>query len=362
MNELARDIAEIIAHEGPISIERYMSLCLSHPKHGYYMTRDPFGAEGDFVTSPEISQMFGELVGLWAAETWSLTGSPRPARLVELGPGRGTLMADALRAMRVARDFYATLEVTMVETSLVLGDRQRETLAGATRPVSWVETLEQVPKEPAIYIANEFFDALPVRHYVMTERGWCERQIGFEGGHFVFGAAPESEPYLTAQAPLGSILEVAPANQRIMTSLAARIVQFGGAALIIDYGHTQTVLGETWQAVREHTYVDPLEWPGGADLTAHVDFAALGRAARAAGARVHGPVSQGFFLKQIGIERRAQALMRNASQEQAEAVAAGLERLVSEQHETDMGALFKVMAITPRSVEILPGFTSETVA
>jgi NADH dehydrogenase [ubiquinone] 1 alpha subcomplex assembly factor 7 len=362
MNELARDIAAIIAHEGPISLERYMSLCLSHPAHGYYMTRDPLGADGDFVTSPEISQMFGELLGLWAAETWSMCGAPQPARLVELGPGRGTLMSDALRAARVARDFYATLEVTMVETSPVLAERQRDELAMATRPVAWVETIEEAPDQPAIYLANEFFDALPVRHYVNTPRGWCERQVGLAEDRFILGAAPEPEPYLRPQAPLGAIIEVAAVSQRIMTAIAARIVRKGGAALIIDYGHTETTLGETWQAMRDHSYVDPLESPGEADLTAHVDFAALARAARAAGAQVHGPVTQSHFLRQIGIERRAQALMRNASEEQAGAVAAGLMRLISEEKETDMGRLFKAIAITRPDVGTLPGFHTEEVA
>lgn len=362
MNALGTEIAAIIEQEGPISVERYMSLCLAHPIHGYYMTRDPLGAEGDFVTSPEISQMFGELLGLWSAETWALCGSPHPARLVELGPGRGTLMADALRAARVAHDFFADLEVTMVETSPALTERQKRMLEGAERAVSWVETVERIPPGAPIILANEFFDALPVRHYVKTARGWCERQVGFVDGRFVFGAAPEPEPYLSLDAPDGAIVEVGAIGQRIMTNLAARIVQHGGALLVVDYGHMRTELGETLQALRDHSFVDPLESPGEADLTTHIDFAGLARAAKAAGARVHGPVTQGFFLRQIGVEQRAQALLRNASPEQTKEIERSLVRLVSEQQETDMGRLFKAMAVTQRSVEALPGFVGDLVA
>ncbi len=359
MNKLAQEIASIIAQDGPISVERYMSLCLSHPTLGYYMTRDPFGADGDFITSPEISQMFGELVGLWSAEAWASSGSPTPARLVELGPGRGVLMADALRAARVAGSFYATLEVTMVETSEKLVEAQRARLAAVERPVGWVESVDALPLGPAVIIANEFFDALPVRHYVRTDHGWCERQIGLVDGRFAFGAAPEPERYLTVDAPVGAVLEVAAMSQRIMMTLAARIVMQGGVLLVVDYGHTQTALGETLQAMRRHAFVDPLETPGEADLTTHVDFAGLVRAARAAGAQTHGPVMQGRFLRQIGIERRAEALMRNAAPEQREAVASSLARLTSEDKPTDMGRLFKALVVTRKSSAPLPGFIEE---
>ncbi len=359
LNPLATEIAAMIAQDGPMSVERYMGLCLSHPVHGYYMTRDPLGADGDFVTSPEISQMFGELLGLWSAETWRLIGAAQPARLVELGPGRGTLMADALRAARAAPDFFAQLTVTMVETSPTLQARQQRMLENAERTVNWADAVEQIPPGAAIILANEFFDALPARHYVKTPEGWRERQVGFADGRFVFGAAPEIEKYLTVEAETGAVLEVGAIGQRIMTTLAARIVAQGGALLVVDYGHAQTVLGETLQAMRDHAYVDPLESPGEADLTTHIDFAGLGRAAKAAGARVHGPVTQGYFLRQIGIVQRAQALMRNATPEQRAEIERSLVRLISEENETDMGRLFKVMAVTQRSVEALPGFIEE---
>ena len=362
MNLLAEEIASIITHEGPISVERYMSLCLSHPTMGYYMTRDPFGAAGDFVTSPEISQMFGELLGLWSAEAWALCGSPQPARLFEIGPGRGALMADALRALRVAKAFHETLEVTMIETSRKLAAAQQRKLSNAERPVAWVETIDKAPAGPAIILANEFFDALPVRHYVKTDSGWHERQVGLAGDKFVFGAAPEPEPYLQIDAPVGAVLEVGAMAQRIMTQLAMRIVRHGGALLVVDYGHTQTQFGETLQAMREHRFVDPLDSPGEADLTTHVDFAALARAAKSAGAHVHGPATQGAFLKQIGIERRADSLMRNAAPPQQQEIASSLARLTSEEKPTDMGALFKAIAVTRPSVAGLPGFLPDEVA
>lgn len=359
MNLLAEEIASIISHEGPISIERYMSICLSHPTMGYYMTRDPFGASGDFVTSPEISQMFGELVGLWGAEAWTLAGSPQPPLLVELGPGRGQLMADALRALRVAPHFHSALEVFMIETSPKLVAAQQAKLSGSERPITWLETLDALPHAPAIFVANELFDALPVRHYVRTDRGWCERQVGFANGRFFFGAAPDPEPYLQADAPTGAIVEVAAELQRLMTRLSAHIMKYGGALLAIDYGHTQTQLGETLQAMKNHAFVDPLESPGEADLTAHVDFAALGRAARSTGARVHGPVTQGAFLERIGIERRAEALMKKATVPQQVEIRSSLIRLTSQERPTDMGRLFKAIAVTRPAVEGLPGFLED---
>ncbi len=359
LNALGAEIAAMIEQDGPMSVERYMGLCLAHPVLGYYMTRDPLGADGDFVTSPEISQMFGELLGLWAAETWRMVGSPQPARLAELGPGRGTLMADALRAARAAPDFFSELSVTMVETSPALQARQQKMLESAGRTVEWAESVEQIPQGPAIVLANEFFDALPARHYVKTAEGWRERQVGLVDGRLAFGAAAEVEKYLTVDAPFGAVLEIGAIGQRIMVTLAARIVQQGGALLVVDYGHAETALGETLQAMRDHAYVDPLEGPGEADLTTHIDFAGLGRAAKAAGARVHGPVTQGYFLRQIGIVQRAQALMRNAAPEQRAEIERSLARLISEEKETDMGRLFKVMAVTPRAIEALPGFIEE---
>lgn len=358
MNALKQEIATMIAHEGPITLERYMGLCLSHPRYGYYMTRDPFGAEGDFTTAPEISQMFGELLGVWASEAWRMAGSPPSARLIELGPGRGTLMSDVLRVARISPAFFDAITVHLVETSPVLRRVQEQTLARATKVVGWSDAVEDTPPGPAFILANEFFDALPVRHYVRTLSGWRERLVGLNAsGGLVFGLADETEPALTAQAREGSIIEVSPASQRIMSDIAARLVQDGGVMLVVDYGYLDTSFGDSLQAVAKHSYVDPLAEPGDADLTAHVDFAALARAARAQGAKVMGPVTQAHFLLQLGIERRAQALMKKANAEQAQAIVDAFDRLTGvNDPRRHMGALFKVMAVAHPDMPDLPGF------
>lgn len=358
MNALKQEIATMIAHEGPITLERYMSLCLGHPRYGYYMTRDPFGAEGDFTTAPEISQMFGELLGVWASEAWRMAGSPPSARLIELGPGRGTLMSDVLRVARISPAFFDALTVHLVETSPVLRRVQEQTLARATKVVGWSDAVEDTPPGPAFILANEFFDALPVRHYVRTLSGWRERLVGLNAsGGLVFGLADEIEPALTAQAREGSIIEVSPASQRIMSDIAARLVREGGVMLVVDYGYLDTSFGDSLQAVAKHVYVDPLAEPGDADLTAHVDFAALARAARAQGARVMGPVTQSHFLLQLGIERRAQALMKKANAEQAQAIVDAFDRLTGvNDPRRHMGAMFKVMAVAHPDMPDLPGF------
>jgi SAM-dependent MidA family methyltransferase len=353
---LKDDIREIVADEGPMSLERFMALALTHPTKGYYTAGNPFGAAGDFITAPEISQMFGELLGLWAAEIWSLIGRPPRVLLVELGPGRGTLMADALRAAQAAPEFFQALEVHLVEASDLLAEQQRQALAASGKNPVWHRSLDDLPASPAIFIANEFFDALPVRHYLKTPKGWRERLIGLDPeGELAFGLSEDIEPYIKAHAPEGSILEVGAAAQRLMTRIAARIVSDNGAALVIDYGYAHTDFGETLQAVRAHQYTDPLAEPGLADLTTHVDFAALARAASAANALVHGPADQGAFLAELGIFERGEALKRGAASEQAAEVDSALARLVGD-GEGEMGALFKVIAVTRRSLKEAPGF------
>ncbi|MBY6240933.1 class I SAM-dependent methyltransferase [Methylosinus sp. Sm6] len=358
MSALRDEIIASIAQDGPITLERFMSLALSHPTLGYYMTRDPFGAGGDFITAPEISQMFGELLGLWAQEAWRAAGAPAPAQLIELGPGRGTLMSDVLRVARITPSFLAAMQVHLVETSPVLQATQRRTLADAKASVSWSADIASIPQGPAILLANEFFDALPVRHYVKTPRGWSERLVGLdEAGALAFGVGEAIEPDLTVDAPEGSIIEIGAVGVRLMSEIAARLVAQGGALLVVDYGYTQTALGETLQAVARHAYVDPLEAPGEADLTTHVDFAALARAASAAGARVQGPVTQGAFLERLGIVERAEALSKRATPAQAADIAAALQRLIgTDEPKRDMGELFKVMAVTHPAMPDLPGF------
>ncbi|HEY8064727.1 MAG TPA: SAM-dependent methyltransferase [Methylosinus sp.] len=361
MSALREDIIELIAQEGPITLERYMAIALSHPTKGYYTTRDPFGASGDFITAPEISQMFGELIGLFAQEAWRAAGAPSPTRLVELGPGRGTLMADALRVARIAPDFLAAIDAHLVETSPALEARQRQTLAAAPTSVSWSADVAQVPPGPAIIIANEFFDALPVRHFVQTERGWSERLIGLdESGALAFGVGEGVESDLAVAAPEGSVIEIGAIGARIMRDIAARLVAQGGVLLVVDYGYAQTALGETLQAVARHAYVDPLEAPGEADLTTHVDFAALARAATAVGATVQGPVTQGAFLRQLGVVERAEALKKRATQEQRAEIDVALARLTGAgDPKRDMGELFKAIAVTHPDMPLLPGFFRE---
>jgi SAM-dependent MidA family methyltransferase len=360
MSPLMREIATIIAQDGPITLERYMSLCLSHPRYGYYMTHDPFGAGGDFITAPEISQMFGEMLGVWISEAWSASDGPAGARLVELGPGRGTLMSDVLRVARVAPSFLANIEVDLIETSPLLRDLQRQTLTGESTPIDWRADFGEVPRAPLFILANEFFDALPARHFVKTESGWRERLIGLSSaGALAFGLSSRVESGLNVQAPSGSVIEVNAIAQRLIGEIAERIVVDGGVLLLVDYGYTQTTLGESLQAVARHAYVDPLESPGEADLTTHVDFAALKRAARAKGAKVQGPVAQGSFLRQLGIARRAETLCRRATPAQQIDIESALDRLVGAGDVREhMGELFKAMAIMHPDTPDLPGFES----
>jgi SAM-dependent MidA family methyltransferase len=302
--------------------------------------------------------MFGELLGLWAAQVWSQIGAPETVRLVELGPGRGTLMADALRAAKAAPEFFAAIHVELVEASDVQIEQQRDALDGCGRPVSWHRTIEGVPSGPAIFLANEFFDALPVRHYVQSPDGWRERLVGLDAeGALTFGLG-EVEPYIKVKAEDGSVLEIGAAAQRLMTRIAARIVIENGALLVVDYGYDRTTLGETLQAVKAHEYVDPLAEPGEADLTTHVDFSALSRAARSTNAQAFGPVGQGDFLREIGISQRAEALKAQATPEVAEQIDLALERLTGAS-ENEMGELFKVLAVTRRGVENIPGFAAD---
>ena len=359
MNTLGEEIAAIIAQGGPIGVDRYMQICLQHPRHGYYTTHESIGRAGDFITAPEVSQMFGELIGLWAAEVWMGMGAPHALRLVELGPGRGTLMADALRATRIVPGFLESARVDLVETSPRLEAVQRKRLDGASKHIAWRKAIEEVPDGPSIIIANEFFDALPVRHYLRGPSGWHERVVGLsDDGGLCFGAMPDTIEVEAGLGAPGQILEIGHVAIEMMRRLAARIERDGGAILVCDYGHATTSLGETLQAVAGHAYADALAEPGAADLTAHVDFAALARAAVAGGAAVHGPIEQGAFLRRLGIAERAGALKRGAGTRQADAIDAALRRLVSP--DSSMATIFKAMAVTPRDAPPPPGFEDET--
>ncbi|GLK79237.1 class I SAM-dependent methyltransferase [Methylopila turkensis] len=357
MTPLAREIAATIAQDGPITVARYMALCLGHPVHGYYATRDPFGAGGDFVTAPEVSQMFGELLGLWCAEVWRRMGEPSRVALIELGPGRGTLMADALRAAKVAPGFREAITVALVETSPTLREIQRKTLEPSGAHVRWAATIEEALDAPlpALVLANEFFDALPVRQFVRTEAGWRERLVGLADGALAFGLAAEPPADLPLpERPAGATLELNPEGLAVAARIGAHVAAHGGAALAIDYGEGRSA-GDTLQAVRGHRFVDPLGDPGEADLTAQVDFGALGRAARGAGAAVTPLLPQADLLERLGLAARATALKARATPAQAEAIDAAVLRLTDRAPKA-MGALFKALAFADPRLGPLPAF------
>jgi SAM-dependent MidA family methyltransferase len=355
MSALGDQIKLQLAKGGAITVERFMELALADPQYGYYMTRDPFGTDGDFTTAPEISQMFGELIGLWAAEVWTSMGRPNPVRVIELGPGRGTLMSDALRAARVVPEFRAALDVTLIETSPPLAQIQYDALLTAGAPIAWRASLAEAPEGPAIILANEFLDALPVKQFERRGGQWRERVVRLNGaGELAFDVADAPEPYLNAEADDGSVIEVNAVAHRFMFELAARLAKQGGAALFLDYGYAVTGFGDTLQALRAHIPVGPLTEPGDCDLTAHVDFAAMARSARAAGAVVHGPIDQGDFLRALGVDVRARALGERSPERAAE-IEAARRRLVGK-GENEMGALFKAMAVANRAVPAPPGF------
>lgn len=366
MSAPAERLRRLIAREGPISIADYMTFALIEPSAGYYTSRDPLGAEGDFITAPEISQMFGELLGLWVASLRHEARLCGAFRLVELGPGRGTLLSDALRALTSQPSLSEGLEIHLVEASPTLQAVQEETLAPwrTNFPITWHRDLSSVPEGPMALIANEFFDALPIRQYQMTPSGWAERLIGL---------APDSDDFafhLSAPSPLnaarlperlrtakeGEIAEVSSPSLSITSEIARRLSEAPGGALIIDYGPARTCLGSTFQAVKNHKRHDPLVAPGSADLSAHVDFQGLGEAARGEGVSVFGPLTQGEFLARIGIHARVARLSEKSSEQQRGDIASALKRLTNE---GEMGTLFKVLAITSLDIGTAPGFSPD---
>lgn len=349
MTALGALIKARIAQTGPMTIADYMAECLMHPQHGYYATRDPLGAAGDFITAPEISQMFGELIGLSLAQSWQDQGAPEQIVLAELGPGRGTLMADALRATRGVPGFHDNLTVHFVETSPVLRHAQAQAVPQAT----WHDRIDTLPPGPLFVIANEFFDALPIRQFIRDGHAWRERMVGLAEHWLQIG--------LSAPAPLallehrladtkdGDLVEICPTLPGIVSTLASRIETEGGAALIIDYGDWQS-LGETWQAISGHDTTDPLAAPGQADLTAHVDFAEI---ARHAGPATYSRLtSQGVFLERLGITARAQTLAKSLTGTALQSHVKAHRRLT---HPAEMGDLFKVMSIYPATATPPPG-------
>ncbi|WP_324751851.1 class I SAM-dependent methyltransferase [Roseovarius sp. Pro17] len=351
MTPLARLILAQIDADGPMTLADYMALSLMHPKHGYYATRDPFGAAGDFTTAPEISQMFGELLGLSLAQAWLDQGAPAPFALAELGPGRGTLMADILRATRGVPGFHAAMQLHLVETSPTLRQVQAKTLKG--HAPQWHSATEDLPDLPLFLVANEFFDALPIRQAQRSGDSWRERMVTRDGDRLIPAlSAPTPLPMLAQRlddTAEGDIVEFSPAATRIAAHVGTQIATRGGAALIVDYGDWRA-LGDTFQALRAHATADPFADPGGADLTAHVDFEALALAA--APARHTRLTAQGVFLERLGIAQRAQKLADALTGGAQQAHLAAHRRLT---HPSEMGTLFKVMGLYPEGAAPPPG-------
>lgn len=356
VNALAQRIAALIAAHGPISVADYMTIALHDPRSGYYVSQNPFGASGDYVTAPEISQIFGELLGLWCVQVWRGQGGPKPMRLVELGPGRGTLMADILRASRAAPEFLEELEVVLVEASPRLRDAQRERLDAWSGMVRWAGRLEDALGDgPILLVANEFFDALPIRQYVRTSRGWNERMVALDAsGSLTFALAPQpaTPTRKVPEAPEGAVLEISAAASAICHEIGRCVARRGGGALIVDYGYDKPGGGETLQALERHAFASVLERPGERDLSAHVDFSSLIASATEAGAKTYGPIPQGRFLSDLGIGRRLEQLMAGHP-EHGHAIGSQVNRLIDP---AQMGDLFKALAILPPTAPKPPGF------
>jgi SAM-dependent MidA family methyltransferase len=336
---LRERLATLIDAGGPISVAQYMTACLHDPDFGYYATRPALGESGDFVTAPMVSQMFGELIGVWTASAWELMGRPDLVRLVEMGPGDGTLMSDILRTVRHAPGFLEAADIWLVETSGPLIALQRERLP---QKLNWAASLSDVPTgAPTILVANELLDCLPARQFVRTAIGWAEQVVGLDAdGELAFGLAPTPAAGLLPDAVVGDVYEQSAAQGALGAELGRRIAADGGAALLIDYGRAEPGFGDTLQALRRHEKVDPLAAPGEADLTVHADFPAVMAAARAEGAET-AILTQTAFLARMGIGERAEALVR-AAPRRSGVIGRQLTRLVGAD---EMGELFKVCAI-----------------
>lgn len=362
---LEEKIRQIIRHNGPISVSDYFALCLADPEFGYYKTKDPFGTEGDFITAPEISQLFGEMLGAYLVQAWQVQEPEEPVRLVEIGPGRGTLMADIVRVIKqLAPDLWKNMTIHLVETSDKLKDEQAKTLKTDVTRISWHDDFQDVPQGFTLLVANELFDAVPIRQFVKTELGFKERMVSLDENDiltFSNGVAsidPDLLPTNHKDKPIGTILEVAPARANIMAAIAERIAKCGGSALIIDYGHLSHDFGDSLQAVFRHEYDPPLAHPGLADLTSHVDFETLMRVAYSAGAHIHGVMHQGDFLVGLGLLERAGALGANKDKKMQNQIRAAVERLAG-YGEGNMGELFKVLAFSGQQVQLSPFIIQE---
>lgn len=335
-----------------MSVADYMAECLFNPNHGYYVTNDPFGEKGDFITAPDISQIFGELTASWLIQAWQNLGKPSPFTLCEIGPGRGVWMQDIIAPIsKLQPEMFEAMDVVLIEKSTKLAAAQAKRLENLPIKVKWLNDLSDLPSNNSLIIANELFDAIPIRQYVKTNQAWQERVVALDADdNFVFvnGTGSLSEkllPLNAAAAPEGTIFEYAPAREALAQQIAEHINQYGGAALLIDYGHAQSDLGDTLQAVRDHAYEDVFANPGDADLTSHVDFEALNIAAKMGKAQTHQVKSQADFLLAMGLVERAGALGSDKDDQAREAITAAVHRLAGNA-EGQMGDLFKVMCIT----------------
>lgn len=366
MTALNDHLIKLIKLHGPITVSNYMTEALTNPKYGYYVNQNPFGQKGDFITAPEVSQMFGELIGLWFADLWIKMEAPDKVHLIELGPGKGTLMADILRVLEVLPEFLERIDIHLVEASPQLSEIQREKFKTFDGNKSWHETVKsaletsEVEDEVTFIIANEFFDALPIRQFQKGELGWHERMVAVnengDGLSNVLSPFPVQDVKLPSDlidAELHSIIEVSPMAEYITAQIAKHFKRHQGAALFIDYGYTEYKTGDTLQAVEKHAYTDVFKRPGHADLSAHVNFRKLIDIIEHIGIRSTGPIYQGKFLTNMGIEERVKSLCENATLEQKKDILAGLNRLMAPD---EMGTLFKVSGLVTRSDIDVAGF------
>lgn len=359
---LEERLIALIRANGPISIADFMEDALGHPHDGYYTSQTSIGAEGDFTTAPEISQTFGEIVGLWLVQSWIEMGEPKKFNLVEFGPGRGVLMADIVRAARLRPEFLKASVVWLIEKSGRLRHEQRRRLDRMPLPPLWTDDFSQVPPGPALIVANEFFDCLPIRQFERMKSGWRERLIGLSDDGQALAFCLAGTPPLAGLAlpnadetPFGAVAEICEGGLKLAAEVSRALVGGGGRALIIDYGHMASGFGDTLQAVRRHAYWPVLSSPGKADVTAHVDFEALARAAIEAGASVYGPVAQGVFLDRLGLAARAERLASGKNAQQALDIDRAVRRLVAPQ---EMGEVFKAMAISSPGLVPPAGFSA----
>lgn len=347
MTSLKTRLVGLIAQNGPLTIAQYMHLCLHDPEAGYYATRVRLGADGDFITAPETSQMFGEMLGLWCAQSFLDLGSPSEIALIEAGPGSGAMAVDLWRASKALPGFRAAIRLYLIEPSAMFREAQKQALGRVGAEAIWISDLSEVPPGPTLLLGNEVLDCLPIRQFVRTESDWRERLVGVKNETLVFGLAPEPTPETLIPealraAEFGSVAETSPTLAGYVARVAERLNANSGRALFIDYGAAEITGGDTFQAVRAHKSADPLEEPGAADLTAHVDFTEVSRIAKDAGLSVAGPVPQGAFLLALGIETRAQAL-HSARPENASVIARQLQRLVGADQ---MGGLFQAICLS----------------